>query len=361
MEITIIFLFFLISVQGFFLETVKKIYKNQANILFAIIFFLQLFIPAAFRDSSVYNDSQAYAEHFLSIDPKSVFDINPLERFEVGYQILENFIKLYISDNPVALFFVTSLIIQSSYVYTFYKYSRSLWFSIFLYIGLCHYFFVVSGIRQAVAIAVFNFAFYYLINKKYLGFFLVTLLAAQLHSSAYTLLLLPLFSRINFNKFFFLIYTLVLVLGYFLLDQIFVVFSSFFPNYAKDYIQNEWISDSKTGTLVILSTYLIGLVFIKRTFNKVRMNEEKKMMMLYYLLLVMLLILSIKVSNVARLINYFIPFSIILLSNACSVIKDYQNRLVIYVFWVSFLLLQIFVILTERPEWFMVTPYKFSW
>lgn len=360
MEI-IIFAILFVVFEGIFFSTMRKIPIGVRNKIFALLVFFQLFIPAAIRHVDVYNDSMAYATHFKSILPDAVFSINLYERFEIGYQVLENFIFLKISRSPVALFIVTSLIIQLSYVIFFYKYSKVFWFSIFLYLGLTHYFFTVSGIRQGIAISIFNFAFIFLINKRWLWYCLIVILAAQFHSSAYLLLGMPLLNMIKLSKKTLIVFILIIFLNYLFLGDILDVFFSFFPNYGTDYLGKGMISESKTGLYLILSTYFVGLLVIIKNFDFKNYSYEEKYMLFFYIALMMFLVLSIKISILIRYTYYFIPVSIILLTNSCFRIKNILDRVIMYGFWIVILTIQIMVILTYRPDWFMVTPYKFYW
>lgn len=293
--------------------------------------------------------------------PNAVFSINVYERFEVGYQILENFVFLKISKSPVALFIITSFFIQLSYVIFFYRFSKAFWFSIFLYLGLTHYFFTVSGIRQGIAIAVFNFAFIFLISKKWVWYCFFVILAAQFHSSAYLLLCMPFLNIIKLNKKTLKLFIPLIILSYLFLGNIIDVFTAFFPNYGTDYLGGEWISESKTGIYLILSTYLIGLLVIIKNFDFKNYSYSEKYMLFFYLVLIIFLVLSIKISILIRYTYYFIPVSIIILTNSCLKIKNITNRIFMYGFWIILLTIQIVLILTYRPDWLMVTPYKFFW
>lgn len=360
MEIVVLVMLFIV-LEGMFFSSMTNVSIKKRNVIFAIILFLQLFIPAGLRNIEILNDTQTYADHFQMINPQSIFQINPIERFEAGYQVFENFVFLKISHETVMLLIISSFIIQLSYIIFFFKYSNALWFTVFLYFGLTHYFFVVSGIRQGLAIGIYNFAVIFLINKRWIIYSLITLLAAQFHSSAYLLLLIPLIDWIKLTRKTLFIYLGVILACFLFLESILDAFFSFFPTYGIDYMEKERISESKTGIYLILITYLIGLIIILRNFDFKQHTHIQKIMFIFYLALIMFLVLSIKISILVRFTHYFIPFSIVMLSNSCSEIKSKINRFVVYLFWVLFLTVQMYVILLYRPEWFTIVPYKFYW
>lgn len=351
----------IITIEGFYINNFTKIPLVRRNLIFAFLVFIQIFLPAAFRHYSVYNDTLMYVEHFKLINPTNIFSIDFKHRFEYGYQLLENVIFLYVSKSTIALFLVTSFFIQLSYILFFYRNSKLLWFSIFLYLGFTHYFFTVSAVRQAIAIAIFNFAFYFLVNKKYYYYLLITVLAAQFHSSAYLLLILPLFANVHVNKKNLIIFFLLLLLSYLFLEKLLLVFYTYFSDYGKYYLNEGWISESKLGTIFIIITLLIGLIIILKKFDFKNYTVAEKYMLIFYLALLTFWVFSLKISVMARFTQYFMPVSIVLLTNSCYKIQNKLYRNYTFAFWIIFLLIQLIIILYYRPEWFMITPYKFYW
>lgn len=350
-----------ITIQTFLLTRLIKVSDNVKYKIIALLVFFQLFLPAALRHSDVYNDTSMYIHHFEKINPKKVFSIDYKSRFEVGYQVLENFIFLKISKSPIALMIITSLLIQASHIIFFYRYSKELWFSVFLYLGFTYYFFTVSGIRQSIAISIFNFSFIFLINKKWIFYVISIICAAQFHSSAYLLLCLPIFYKIRISKKLLITYTVFVLFCFVFLKDILYWYYTYFPKYGDHYLAEQWISKSKIGTYFIIFTNVLGLVIVLKNNNFKDYSFEEKYMLFSYFMVITFLIFSLKISVFSRVTYYFVPATIVILANSCWKIKNNFYRNIMYSFWVVFLLCEIMVILLYRPNWFNIVPYKFYW
>lgn len=350
-----------ITIQVFFLSRLIKVSDLIKYKIIALLVFFQLFLPAALRHVDVYNDTGMYVNHFKKINPKNVLSIDYNSRFEKGYQILENFIFLKISKSPIALLFFTSLFIQASHIIFFYRYSKILWFSIFLYLGLTYYFFTVSGIRQSIAISIFNFSFIFLINKKWIFYAISIFCAAMFHSSAYLLLCLPILYNIRISIKLLILYTVFVLICFLFLKDILNLYYTYFPKYGANYLAEQWISKSKIGTYIIILTNFIGFLIVLKKFNFKDYSYTEKYMLFSYMMVLTFLIFSLKISVISRFTYYFIPATIVMLANSCWKIKNNVYRNIIYSFWVIFLVCQVAVILVYRPNWFTIVPYKFYW
>lgn len=355
--IVILFVF----IEFFLFYRVSRIFNKNKDAIFAIIVFLQLFLLAGFRSIDIYNDSRMYAEHFINYATKSYFSIDIKDRFEIGYQMLEQFIYFNISKSPTALFLITSFFIQLSHIIFFYKYSRVFWFSIILYIGFTHYFFSVSAIRQSMAIAIINFAFYFLINKKLLQYIGLVILASLFHYSAFLLIIIPVFSKMQFNKRTFFSFLIVLLLLFSFIEIILSFYFDFFSRYSNYFYDANWTSKSRIGKLLIIATFSLILLVIFKVKKFENYTLSDKYLLIFYIFGIVFWILSLKISVLSRYASYFLPSTIVLLTNACSRIEIIKHRRLMYVFWTVFLASQLVIILTFRPEWFNVLPYKFYW
>ena len=80
------------------------------------------------RDLPVLNDTAHYYEHLYhliskaSFDGRSIFEVNPRERFEYGFCVWENFIAKYIWKDAYSIVFITALINTLFYVWYIKKY-----------------------------------------------------------------------------------------------------------------------------------------------------------------------------------------------------------------------------------------------
>lgn len=157
-----------------------------------IIIMLSLFcgLRTAFNDTQTYisgfQNAPTLAE-FWAGKPK--FFGNPLFNF------LQDFFRHHISDN-YHLFFVTiAFFTISCFVIFLKKYSTNFTFSILLFFTLGLYISNFAAVKQCLAMAVLTLAIPKLLDRKYISYYLLVLVAILFHSYAIMFIILPLFTK----------------------------------------------------------------------------------------------------------------------------------------------------------------------
>lgn len=157
----------------------------------AMLMVLPLILWAAYRPHV--GDTSAYATRFLKA-PSYVSDIPRYlsqNTKDQGFAILILVLKFLGVPDYRTFFLVLAAFQIWCLVYTFRKYSPNYWISIFLFIASTDYLsWMFNGIRQFTAVCMTFAAFSLLVERKYIRFTLITLLASTIHASA--LLMLPL-------------------------------------------------------------------------------------------------------------------------------------------------------------------------
>lgn len=108
---------------------------------------------------------------------------------DIGFGLLQMFLKNYVSDDSQVLIFTTAFITNTLIVYTLYNYSRMIEISLFVYITGGLFLVSMNGIRQVLAASIAFLAIKYLINGSMIRYFFIVVLASLFHQSA--LILLP--------------------------------------------------------------------------------------------------------------------------------------------------------------------------
>ena len=89
-----------------------------------------------------------------------------------------------VSDDPQILFVVTSLVTVGITTIFLCRYSTRPALSVFLYVIGGYYLFGLSGVRQALATAIFVFSIQYIQQRKVIKYYICILLAASIHTMA---------------------------------------------------------------------------------------------------------------------------------------------------------------------------------
>ena len=175
------FLLFLAALKG-------KIYDKKTEICFLLFFFLMFVLVAAFRDYSSYTDFVGYGGYESRyyrlglMDWKSILTF--LDEFkDPGYYILGSLAyRIGISFRVwIALIAAFDLFAISFHIK---RYSNNYGLSFLIFLSLGYYFFMLCGLRQAIALAIVLFAYDAGKKHRLLLFCFLVFLAYLFHQSA---------------------------------------------------------------------------------------------------------------------------------------------------------------------------------
>ena len=116
---------------------------------------------------------------------------------EVGFYLLNFFVRQF-TDKYSVTFFIFILIINFLIIKMIYKYSNNIELSLLIYIILGGYITSTNILRQFVAVAIYFYSVKYLIEKRYIKYLLMSLLAFQFHvTSIIPVVITPIVSKMN--------------------------------------------------------------------------------------------------------------------------------------------------------------------
>ncbi|QOR65492.1 EpsG family protein [Cytobacillus suaedae] len=107
---------------------------------------------------------------------------------DIGFAILQMILKMYTND-PQPLIFITAFVTNLLILLVFYKYSRLVELSIYVYITGGLFLVTMNGIRQCLAAAILFAGTKFLIEGNMVKYFLVVVFASLFHQSALVLIL----------------------------------------------------------------------------------------------------------------------------------------------------------------------------
>ncbi|MHA7139558.1 EpsG family protein [Rossellomorea arthrocnemi] len=136
---------------------------------------------------------------------------------DIGFGILQMFLKNYISEDPQVLIFTTALLTNVLIVSVLYKYSRMIELSLYVYITGGLFLVSMNGIRQLLAAAIIFTATKFLIDGNWLKYFTIVIIASFFHQSA--LILLPIYFLVRSKAWskstvVLIIFALIIVVGF---------------------------------------------------------------------------------------------------------------------------------------------------
>lgn len=367
----VIGLLLLLSVP-LFLKGEKKWNKK----IYLWLSFFILFFISAFRSVNIGNDTSEYVRLFNFFGTEN----NILElstRFEIGYVVF-NKILYSLSSNHLILFIVTSLFIIGVWMIFIYKNSNMVWISVFLFINLRIYYFTLSGLRQAISMAILLISYKFLKERKFVPFLSLILIASLFHSSALIFLIVYPLSKIKFNRRFLTVQTIVGILIFVAFDSFINIIFMLFPQYqhyaSGVYFTGDVQIASVLNFLVLLIILLLGIFTLNqrdrqglidsnyiKTKNKTPNINEKNILLHIISLGTLTYFAAINANMLDRIGIYFLMFSIIFIPKAIENISDQKLKILTTYLILIFVLAYNALILIYRPEWQHIYPYEFFW
>ncbi|MBS4197566.1 EpsG family protein [Lederbergia citri] len=153
---------------------------------------------------------------------KHIYEINDfsweyiISQKDIGFGILQKLLKM-ISNDPQIMIFTTATITNILIIAVFFKYSRMIELSVYVYITGGLFLVSMNGIRQVLAAAIIFTATKYLVNGNWIKYFFIILFASSFHQSA--LILIPIYFFVRYKAWskatvVLLAFSLLIVVGY---------------------------------------------------------------------------------------------------------------------------------------------------
>ena len=161
--------------------------KYRYGYKFAILAFLPIILWAGLREGRGYVDTNAYIKMYQQIPGsfeglRAYLHNNP---DDPGYTVFQYIVKYIWGESYRPLLLSIAIIQGCAVVFLYRKYSESYLMSIFLFIASAEYFsWMFNGIRQFLAVSIIMYGFPFLVNRKYLKFWIVVAFASTFHMTA---------------------------------------------------------------------------------------------------------------------------------------------------------------------------------
>lgn len=182
---------------------------------------------------------------------------------EPAFVLLNKMFGLIFNDAAWMLFFI-ALFVMSAISLLFFKYSPSIFISWLAFISYGHFFNFHNIARQSIAIALIIFSVKYILERKFVKFVFILLIATSFHYSAFVFIIAYLINIIRVNsKYFIMLWLLSLVFvvqdGLFL--PLFKSLEAFIPSAYTNFLEDERVSSLGTRGLG-LKLIITQLLFV---------------------------------------------------------------------------------------------------
>lgn len=186
-----VFYLTLISVYIFSLVArIIRIKHKRIALIFVGVVILILTLVSGFR--SGIGDTYMYEHLYGLITP----DYDSNGGYEEGFIFLLKVLK-QISEEPIFMLTVTSIIINVCNVVSMYIFTKDGYFEVatFLYVASGYFTVTMNGLRQSLAASIIFLATVFIIKKKFIPYLITILLMMTIHNSAFVMI--PMYFIVN--------------------------------------------------------------------------------------------------------------------------------------------------------------------
>jgi hypothetical protein len=308
--------------------------SRQLKVGFAIIFFFILILFGGLR-YEVGADWESYLKITNSID---------FENFlESGVEPLFSFLCLIVKEcglNYHSFVFIAFTLATSLKFHSIFKYSTNFFASLMIYFPIQLMSYDMNGIRQGLAMAVLLCSIKYLLDRSFIKFLIVCIIAIGFHASAVVFIPFYFVANTRFNRkliHFILLASIVIgfmfqsiILNY-ILPQLGGV-ESILAEKALGYSESEAFG---TGLSLGFSTLhrLIIFYLFYYFYDKIQLNDNFKNLLLnayLFSLIIYFLFSAIEIIG-ARGSLYYRTMDIFMIASFLSIKKDFSYRLVVLI------------------------------
>ncbi len=175
---------------------------------------LLLLLVVGLRSERTGNDTIGYVNRFLSINEVGWGNIYKEFHKDQGYYIFVKLIRT-VTDLPVVFLLVTAFMSLIGIFDLIWRNAKQPILALCYYILLGNFLFILTGIRQSIAMSICMLSMRYIQKKSFIKFLLLILLAAQFHHSAYIFIVMYFLGRQKANGINLLLNILGTIVAYF--------------------------------------------------------------------------------------------------------------------------------------------------
>lgn len=320
-----LFVFELFLAVLYYVPTVSRDNINKRNTAYLLISFFFLFLVHAFKDPLSLPDLPEYQEGFYEVRDNGfgyIFsdNVSSLKAERLWHVICK--IVSIICPYSLALFVLVSFVILSGYFFSIKRYSPFLWMSVLL---------VLTGpydqslfvVRQHLAMAIVLFSYPFIIEKRFLPFFIVMVLACLFHKTAF--IFFPVYFVYHTKRFKWLAIVMIAG-GYIIVGIIVSLLASFFETVGINDYDMYLSSDGQTN--LKMGAYLLSLFLFRIYIMRYRSLEIGINRLLTIILFIgcLISVLGTGLPYTARLNAYYSSVLFLIIPNTAANIADKTIR-----------------------------------
>lgn len=320
-------------------------YNVKTSIVPWLLVFALITFYAAMRTDV--NDTAVYRATFTELKPSwdNISQLIDSDQKDKGFYILQNFFKMYISDDYHMWFLLFAAIESLAFIFILRRESVSFVDAMFFFFASTLYYNYFTMMRQWFAVSLTFIGFYFLKRKKFIFYLLICLLAAQFHNSAY--IMIPIYFLVQGEPWHKKQNTILIIvfLAFLFMNPLLNTLEDTAQGSTYDYAIQ--IMNTNSGSSIIRPIIYFVPVVLSYIFREKIIGKETTIIVNYSVFNFILNLVATFTSGlyVVRLSTYFNIYNVLLYPYLLNVaLNDNKNKILIkiafYIFYFLFYLYQ---------------------
>lgn len=312
------------ALLGFFLCELHPSRRN--DIILLTVMSVAMFFVSIFRGLSVGIDYSMYLNFFWEVcDGGLPFIFSKANTYwrEIGYSLLEYLISL-IGSTPMVYSSCIAVICLGLNAVFLYKYSPSVWLSLFIFISFGFFGYTLCTIRHQIAIAIFMFALPYLQKKQFVPYLLIVLLTATFHKSMLIWIPVYFLAQLAMDWKTYTFYGVCLMLYFLFSEQVLSVITRYI--YTEYQVGSYYMQGRDVATAVVPVLFFVVVVLMQKPL--LARNPRNLPLMNLSMYCACLFLMTLKHFVFQRFALVLLPVSMLLLPEItkCLAISPQQQK-----------------------------------
>ncbi len=282
---------------------------------------------------------------------------NIASRNEIGFHFF-NYICNKIGLNFQQYLFVTSFLMCLFTFYFFYKYSKNIYFSVFLFVSIGLFTVYMSGLKQSLAISFCMLALVLVLNKKIKFAIPLLVLATIFHNSAAVFFIVLFLHKVKLNKAKSYIFITISALALLYKTLLVELISKFMPEKYNIYDFEEGYNMNILLPIIAVLIPLFCTIFNNDVDENGFFCHETSILLCMSCLNIIFTMLAFNNSQLGRMAYYFVNANMVLIPNTVLLQKKDDKRIMATILGVIGALY--FVISTQGGT-LSIDNYLFYW
>lgn len=313
-------------------QTIKT-YRTCAFIVFAYIIFW-IGIRNAFVDTA------AYIRSFNTVVWDDLTKLDFTFGSGWGFKVLEILFKHFISDNYHFWLMFIAIISGTCVAVTFYRYSCNFYYTVFIFLSLTTFTWMMNGIRQFLAVAIIFACTPLIEKKKFLKYTIVVLLCSTIHASCIIMLPVYFISRSKPWKKRTMLVILIALFAVLFADQFTGILDTMLSDTTYTISSDSYLNDDGVNPIrVLVFSITTILAFISK--KNVEDNDVVNILINMSIVTTGIYIIGMSTSGImiGRLPIYTQMYQYILLPYLINKTFNFKDRKIIYILSIACYLL----------------------